>query len=186
VSLPQKVDLGLLDPQSEVEVWLDGLGTRIDVTHRHLMSCGAPLTICIALDRDQAGSETLNRRLALCFHERGGRQQLLGETRQSADNLIDEAQTRGIFDLFDVGTVGGACLDRQLMQKDRQQPGLIQRLQFAEVLNFRLQIHAGNLCRGYELDRLCSGNGCNVLGLEVKQFHARYDLALEVRILQFT
>ena len=26
VILPQKVDLGLLDPQSEVEVWLDGLG----------------------------------------------------------------------------------------------------------------------------------------------------------------
>ncbi len=79
VSLPQKVDLGLLEPQSEVEVWLDGLGTRIDVTHRHLMSCGAPLTICIALDGDQAGSETLRKRLALCFHERGGRQQLLGE-----------------------------------------------------------------------------------------------------------
>jgi flavin reductase (DIM6/NTAB) family NADH-FMN oxidoreductase RutF len=79
VILPQKVDLGLLDPQSEVEVWLDGLGTRIDVTHLHLMSCGAPLTICIAIDGVQAGSEIFRRRLALCFHEHGGRQQLLGE-----------------------------------------------------------------------------------------------------------
>ena len=79
VILPQKVDLGLLDPQSEVEVWLDGLGMRIDVTHQHLMSCGAPLTICIAIDGGQARSETFGRGSTLCFHEHGGRQQLLGD-----------------------------------------------------------------------------------------------------------
>jgi flavin reductase (DIM6/NTAB) family NADH-FMN oxidoreductase RutF len=79
VSLPQKVDLGLVDPQSEVDVWLDGLGVRIDVTHRHLMSCGAPLTICIALDGEQFESAKVKRKPALRFYEHDGRQQLLGE-----------------------------------------------------------------------------------------------------------
>jgi flavin reductase (DIM6/NTAB) family NADH-FMN oxidoreductase RutF len=78
-SLPQKVDFGLQDPQSEVDVWLHGLGNPLDVTHRHLMACGAPLTIGIGLDADRAGAESLRARLALRFREHAGDQRFLGE-----------------------------------------------------------------------------------------------------------
>lgn len=108
VSLPQKVDLGLPDPQSEVKVWLDGLGTRIDVTHRHLMSCGAPLTICIALDGDQVDREALRRGLALWFHEHGGRQQLLGEIGLRFVSSF-QAGTRHLY-LFHVTRYRNHCL----------------------------------------------------------------------------
>ena len=77
--LPQKVDFGLQDPQEEVDVVLHGLGGPLDVTHRHLMACGAPLTIGIGLDPEQAGTENLRGRLALRFHEHGGERRLLGE-----------------------------------------------------------------------------------------------------------
>ncbi len=36
---PQQCTVGLRDPQSQVTVWLCGLGTRRDVTYSHLMAC---------------------------------------------------------------------------------------------------------------------------------------------------
>ncbi len=77
--IPSKVDLGLQYPQSEVDVWLHGLRVPLDVTHRHLMACGAPLTICVGFDSEHAETETLNKRLTLRFHEHAGSQQFLGE-----------------------------------------------------------------------------------------------------------
>jgi flavin reductase (DIM6/NTAB) family NADH-FMN oxidoreductase RutF len=77
--IPSKVDLGLQYPQSEVDVWLHGLRVPLDVTHRHLMACGAPLTLCVGFDSEHSEVEALNEQLTLRFHEHASSQRLLGE-----------------------------------------------------------------------------------------------------------
>jgi flavin reductase (DIM6/NTAB) family NADH-FMN oxidoreductase RutF len=71
--------MGLRDPQSEVDVWLDGWGARIDVTQRNFMACGAPLTIGIGFESGQIESAKSEGRPTLRFHEHGGERRLLGE-----------------------------------------------------------------------------------------------------------
>jgi flavin reductase (DIM6/NTAB) family NADH-FMN oxidoreductase RutF len=78
-SLPQKVDFGLYEPQSEVDVWFEGLSNRLDVTHTHLMACGAPLTIGIGFEPEQVEKEKFNGKFALRFQEHAGNRRLLGE-----------------------------------------------------------------------------------------------------------
>lgn len=77
--LRHQCTLGLHDPQSEVTVWLHGLGPRRDVTDNHLMACGAPFTICIGFDREESALTKGVANLALKFHENSSNQELLGE-----------------------------------------------------------------------------------------------------------
>lgn len=79
MDFPQKIDLGLPDPQSEVDVWLDGLGDRLNVTQTHMMACATPFTICIGFAEDYATSVLFDNRLALRFHEHSGAQRFIGE-----------------------------------------------------------------------------------------------------------
>jgi flavin reductase (DIM6/NTAB) family NADH-FMN oxidoreductase RutF len=79
IDFPQKIELGLEDPQSEVDVWLHGLGDRLNVTQTHLMACGAPFTICIGFAENYAASVQFNNRLALRFQEHSGAQRFIGE-----------------------------------------------------------------------------------------------------------
>src|SRR5437867_13292061 len=69
---PQQCTVGLRDPQSEVTVSLRGVGSPRDVTHSHLMACGAPFTIGIGFDGEQKLAVERGTRLSLRFHERGG------------------------------------------------------------------------------------------------------------------
>lgn len=55
----QEFTIGMEAPQSEVKVWLRGLGDPIDVTGRYAMACAAPLTICISLD--EIGAATFHK-----------------------------------------------------------------------------------------------------------------------------
>src|ERR1039457_2531784 len=68
-------------------------------------------------------------------------QQLLDETRQAADDFIDEAQPRGVMHLFGIGPIGGARFPRELVQEYGQQPRLVHRLQLVKVVDFGLQVH---------------------------------------------
>jgi flavin reductase (DIM6/NTAB) family NADH-FMN oxidoreductase RutF len=77
--LPQEFFLGLADPQTEVTVWLYGMGTPLDVTLRHSMACAAPFTVCIAFDEDRKPSENDFGNLSLTFCERDGQKQVLGK-----------------------------------------------------------------------------------------------------------
>ena len=52
----QEFTVGLRAPQSEVKIWLRGLGEPIDVTGRCAMACAAPLTICISMDEIAAAA----------------------------------------------------------------------------------------------------------------------------------
>src|ERR1700756_2046378 len=77
--LPQEFFLGLADPQTEIAVWLYGMGTPLDVTFRHSMACAAPFTVCIAFDEDRKPSEKDLGNLSLKFCERDGQKRVLGE-----------------------------------------------------------------------------------------------------------
>ena len=77
--IPSKVDLALQYPQSEVDVWLHGLRVPVDVTHQHLMACGAPLTICVGFDSERLRDENFDQQMTLRFHEHASPKWLLGE-----------------------------------------------------------------------------------------------------------
>lgn len=78
-NVSQRYHLALREPQAEVDVWLHGAGDPIDVTHIHLMACGAPLTICIGFAQGQAEDLKSKAPLTLRFQEHAGSQRLLGE-----------------------------------------------------------------------------------------------------------
>lgn len=82
----QKFHIGLLAPQSEVDVWLQGWGHRIDVTHRHFMACGAPLSIGVGFELGQMRAAKSYSQPTLRFHEHGGAQRLLGEIGLRVDS----------------------------------------------------------------------------------------------------
>jgi flavin reductase (DIM6/NTAB) family NADH-FMN oxidoreductase RutF len=77
--LPQEFFLGFEDPQTEVAVWLAGMGALLDVTRRHSMACAAPFTVCVAFDGDRRFSKNGVGELSLKFCEREGQGRLLGE-----------------------------------------------------------------------------------------------------------
>jgi flavin reductase (DIM6/NTAB) family NADH-FMN oxidoreductase RutF len=76
------------DPQSEIGVWLHGLGAPRDVTDYHLMACGAPFTIGVGLK----GAEELPPRnpadLSLHFRQQDGAHRLLGEIGLRLSSMI--------------------------------------------------------------------------------------------------
>lgn len=76
---PQQCVVGLTEPQSEIAVWLSGLGASRDVTSSHLMACGAPFVIGIGFEGKESTLAMGESRLSLRFQERGGDQLLLGE-----------------------------------------------------------------------------------------------------------
>jgi flavin reductase (DIM6/NTAB) family NADH-FMN oxidoreductase RutF len=77
--LPQEFTIGLKAPQTEIAVWLRGMGPDRDVTHRQSTACSAPFVICIAFDKDRLPSEEEARHLSLQFRELDGPRRVLGE-----------------------------------------------------------------------------------------------------------
>jgi hypothetical protein len=76
--LPQAFTIGLSDPQTEISVWLHGMGAPLDVTWRHSMACADPFTVCLAFDEGRGPKEELSR-LSMKFCERDGQKRVLGE-----------------------------------------------------------------------------------------------------------
>ncbi len=63
--LTQQCAAARTDPQSEVTLWLRGLGAPRDVTSRHLMACGSPFLIGMGLDETAASMAASTRTLLL-------------------------------------------------------------------------------------------------------------------------
>jgi flavin reductase (DIM6/NTAB) family NADH-FMN oxidoreductase RutF len=76
--LPQAFTREVAEPQTEITVWLHGMGAPIDVTHRHSMACADPFTVCLAFDQGQRPAKEDRTRLSLKFCEQDGRR-VLGE-----------------------------------------------------------------------------------------------------------
>jgi len=78
-SVRQYCPVGLRDPQSEVSVWLHGLGAPRDVTHSNVVASARPLALGIGLEKE-LDLETVRRaRPSLKFCEQQGEHRLLGE-----------------------------------------------------------------------------------------------------------
>jgi flavin reductase (DIM6/NTAB) family NADH-FMN oxidoreductase RutF len=75
---PDQCALGLSDPQSEIRVWLHGVGSPRDVTCRHVVAAGQPLVIGIGMDNDDAHSIAMLSQAALVFREDDAGQRELG------------------------------------------------------------------------------------------------------------
>jgi hypothetical protein len=78
-TLPQFCNVGLAEPQSEVSVWLHGIGAPRNVTDNHVAVAARPFTIGIALDSDWDAAGVQRSQPSLKFYERGGENRLLGE-----------------------------------------------------------------------------------------------------------
>lgn len=77
--LPQAFTIGLAEPQTEITVWLHGMGTPLDITRRHSMACTDPFTVCIAFDEGRRLSDETYSHLSMKFCERDGQKRVLGE-----------------------------------------------------------------------------------------------------------
>jgi flavin reductase (DIM6/NTAB) family NADH-FMN oxidoreductase RutF len=98
--VPQEFFLGLPDPQTEIGVWLHGIGTPIDVTSRHSMACAAPFVVCIAFDEGKSPRKEDLNRLSLIFCEQGGRRKALGEIALKFTTMISmDGMRLGLFEV---------------------------------------------------------------------------------------
>lgn len=78
-NLHQQCTIGLSESQSEVSVWLHGMGAPRDVTYSNVMAAAQPLTLGIGLDDKRDATAIRRNRASLRFRERGGKNRLLGE-----------------------------------------------------------------------------------------------------------
>jgi flavin reductase (DIM6/NTAB) family NADH-FMN oxidoreductase RutF len=100
--VPQEFFLGLPDPQTEIGVWLHGMGAPIDVTFRHSMACAAPFVICIAFDEGSSPHKEDQRHLSLLFCERDAQRKALGEIALKFTTMISVCQMKlGLFEARD-------------------------------------------------------------------------------------
>jgi flavin reductase (DIM6/NTAB) family NADH-FMN oxidoreductase RutF len=104
----QKFHIGLPGPQARVDVWLEGWGNRIDVTHRHFLACGAPLTIGIGFEPGETEAAKTYSWLTLQFREHAGAQRVLGEIGLRVDSSF-RVDTREVY-LFQATGYRNNCM----------------------------------------------------------------------------
>ncbi len=108
--LPQQCTVGMRDPQSEVRVWLHGLGDPRDVTHSHLIACAAPTVVGIGFDGGWKPEITAGARLSLKFHQREGAERLLAEAGLRFRAIVHASGTE--LYLFEIRACENYCLPK--------------------------------------------------------------------------
>jgi flavin reductase (DIM6/NTAB) family NADH-FMN oxidoreductase RutF len=78
-SIPQEFTIALRQPQSEVVVYLEGLGPPLDVTNGHAIACCAPLVFAILLAKGGRGALNKSAKVTLIFRERAEPNRILGQ-----------------------------------------------------------------------------------------------------------
>jgi flavin reductase (DIM6/NTAB) family NADH-FMN oxidoreductase RutF len=86
--IPQFCTVGLKFPQSEVRVWLRGLGEPLDVTDSNVIVAARPFTVGIGLEHIPDGAAIKRAPLFLGFSDRSGDTRLLGEIELSYADTI--------------------------------------------------------------------------------------------------
>jgi flavin reductase (DIM6/NTAB) family NADH-FMN oxidoreductase RutF len=108
--IPQRVFLGQQSPQTEVSVWLHGMGSPLDVTCRHTMACADPFVLCIAFSENQGPTDKEARHLTLKFCERDGQKRVLGEIGLKCVERI--AMNGRDFVLFRASSAANYCIPK--------------------------------------------------------------------------
>ena len=109
-NLRQQCPIGLQDPQSEVSVWLNGLGAPRDVTHTHVMAAARPLTFGVGIADEFDPAVSRRSRVSLEFRERSGEKQLLGKIGLRWKEAIRIGGEH--LHLFETSSCGNYCLPR--------------------------------------------------------------------------
>jgi hypothetical protein len=86
--IPHEFAIALPYPQSEIAVWLCGMGAIREVTNRYTTACCGPLVICISFDKGEDLSRIDSPDLSLQFLARTDQKQLLGTIRLSFFKII--------------------------------------------------------------------------------------------------
>ena len=107
--LPQQCTVAMSDPQSEVEVWLHGLGSGVNVTESHMIACAAPSMIAIGSAGARQPRIELGTGALLKFHERGGNT-LLGQLVLQNSDVVRTGG--GDIHLFEVKSCNNYCQPR--------------------------------------------------------------------------
>jgi flavin reductase (DIM6/NTAB) family NADH-FMN oxidoreductase RutF len=110
--LPQAFTIGLAEPQTEIAVWLHGMGKPIDVTCRHSMACADPFTVCISFDEGEEPSEIERSHLALSFCEREGQRRVLGRISLSCQKATQIPAVGRKLILFEARSSANYCLPK--------------------------------------------------------------------------
>lgn len=107
---PQAVDLPLRSPQTEIAVWLYGLGEPRDITECHSVACPVPFTLCVGFEENEPEPLSGDQRLSLRFLARTGNKDLLGEIELRQQDIISIAGAQ--LYLFRATACTNLCLPR--------------------------------------------------------------------------
>jgi hypothetical protein len=86
--IPHEFSVALPDPQTEIAVWLCGMGAVREVTSRYTTACCGPLVICISFDKGEDLSTVHSRDLSLQFLANTDQKRLLGTIRLAFFKII--------------------------------------------------------------------------------------------------
>jgi flavin reductase (DIM6/NTAB) family NADH-FMN oxidoreductase RutF len=111
--IPQFCTVGLKDPQSEVRVWLRGLGAPLDVTDSNVIAAARPFTVGIGLKHIPDEATIKHAPLFLGFSDRSGDTRLLGEIQLSYAETINIGD--GVLCLFRASRSTNRCLPRNVV-----------------------------------------------------------------------
>ena len=111
--IPQFCTVGLKYPQSEVRVWLRGLGTPLDVTDTNVIVAARPFTVGIGLERIPDAATIERAHLFMGFSDHSGDHRLLGEIRLSYAETIRIGDR--VLCLFRASRSTNRCLPRSVV-----------------------------------------------------------------------
>ena len=111
--IPQFCTVGLKYPQSEVRVWLHGLGAPLDVTDSNVIVAARPFTVGLGLEQVPAGATSERIPLFLGFSDCSGDNRLLGEIQLSYAETIRIGDR--VLCLFRASRSTNRCLPRSVV-----------------------------------------------------------------------
>jgi flavin reductase (DIM6/NTAB) family NADH-FMN oxidoreductase RutF len=111
--IPQFCTVGLKYPQSEVRVWLRGLGAPLDVTDSNVIVAARPFTVGLGLEQVPAGATIERIPLFLGFSDCSGDNRLLGEIQLSYAETIRIGDR--VLCLFRASRSTNRCLPRSVV-----------------------------------------------------------------------
>lgn len=111
--IPQFCTVALTNPQSEVRVWLRGLGAPVDVTDCNVIASARPFMVGIGLQHIPDEATVKHSPLFLGFRDRAGDTRLLGEIELSYSEAIRIGDR--VLCLFRALRSTNRCLPRSLV-----------------------------------------------------------------------
>ena len=111
--IPQFCTVGLKYPQSEVRVWLRGLGAPLDVTDTNVIVAARPFTVGVGLERIPDAATIERAHLFMSFSDHSGDNRWLGEIQLSYTETMRIGDR--VLCLFRASRSTNRCLPRSVV-----------------------------------------------------------------------